>query len=104
MADLVVHQKPKVFWRRIGEILSGSALGFLASSFLGPNAISWWYEPPSKDAFSCAGSVRDALQKFVVMQLVSALVGGVIIAIVLFVARRWWASRTPAPPVTPPPA
>lgn len=101
MADLVVHAKPKVLWKRVGEILAGSAIGFLVWSFVGPQLISWWYEPPSKDAFSCAGSVRDALQKFVVMQLVSALVGAVVLGVVLLLGRRWWASRTPA---APPPA
>jgi hypothetical protein len=99
MADLV---KPSTVWRRAGEVLAGSAVGFLAWSFVGPGLIGWWYEPPSKDAFSCAGSVRAALGKFVVMQLVSAVTGAVVLAVVLFVGRRWWARRH-APSAGPPP-
>ncbi|HVU04673.1 MAG TPA: hypothetical protein VHE30_23120 [Polyangiaceae bacterium] len=70
------------------ELSVGALLGFSGWSFAGPTVISWWYEPPSKDAFSCAGSVRMALGEFVKMQLGSALVGALGLALVLFVIRR----------------
>jgi hypothetical protein len=63
-------------------------LGFLAWSLSGPTIISWWYEPPSRDAFSCAGSVRMALLQFVKMQLGAAVVGAFGFALLLFVGRR----------------
>lgn len=83
-------------WRRIGEVLAGSALGFVIWSLVGPGMIGWWYEPPSKDAFSCAGTVRSALGQFVAMQMVSAVVGATILGLGLFLVRRWWAKRQAA--------
>ncbi|SRR5260221_2890882 len=80
--------------RRLGlEAAIGAALGFVASSLGGPAVISWWYEPPSKDAFSCAGSVRTALSQFVVMQLICAVVGGAALAALLFLSRRFLKRR-----------
>jgi hypothetical protein len=66
----------------------GGVLGFAISSLAGPAIISWWYEPPSKDAFSCAGSVRAALGQFVTMQLISAVIGAVVLAAILFFLAR----------------
>jgi hypothetical protein len=70
------------------ELAVGAVLGFLGWSFAGPTIIGWWYEPPSKDAFSCAGSVKMALAEFVKMQLFSAIGGAVGFALLLFVGRR----------------
>jgi hypothetical protein len=66
----------------------GAVTGFVFWSAVGPAVISWWYEPPSKDAFSCAGSVKTALSQFVTMQLISAAIGAVGLAVILFVFRR----------------
>lgn len=66
----------------------GSVVGFVVWSLVGPAIISWWYEPPSKDAFSCAGSVKTALSQFVTMQLISASIGAVAVTILSFVFRR----------------
>jgi hypothetical protein len=75
--------------RRIGTQLAvGGVLGFAASSFGGPAVIGWWYEPPIKDAFSCASSVRAALSQFVTMQLVCAALGAVLATLAVFFARR----------------
>jgi hypothetical protein len=70
------------------QVAGGAVLGFVASSVLGPTIISWWYEPPSRDAFSCASSVRSALGQFVAMQLVCAAVGAVGVTAVVFFVRR----------------
>lgn len=80
----------------------GALVGLVGSSLGGPAVISWWYEPPSKDAFSCAGSVKTALSQFVVMQLGCALVGAVALALIVFLVRRSRANRqgaaaTPSP-------
>jgi len=72
----------------------GAVLGFVAWSVIGPAVISWWYEPPSKDAFSCAGSVKTALSQFVMMQLISAGLGAFAVGIILSVLRR---GRRPNP-------
>jgi hypothetical protein len=75
--------------RRAGIALAvGAVLGFAASSFVGPSIIGWWYEPPIKDAFSCASSVRAALKQFVSMQLICAAVGGAVIAIITLLMSR----------------
>jgi hypothetical protein len=79
--------------RTVAEALVGSAVGFIVWSFMGPGMIGWWYEPPSKDAFSCAGSVKTALGQFITMQIVFAFTGAVVIAIAMFFGRRWWAKR-----------
>lgn len=80
--------------RRVGaSFAAGSALAFVATGFLGPGIIGWWYEPPSKDAFSCASSVRDALAAFVKFQLISAAVGGVAMLLLVFLVRRSLAER-----------
>jgi hypothetical protein len=75
---------------------AGALLGLAGSSLGGPAVISWWYEPPSKDAFSCAGSVKSALSQFVVMQFVCAAIGGVILALSFFFIRRAMAKRQAA--------
>jgi hypothetical protein len=80
---------PSTGVRRVGVALaSGAVLGFAVSSFVGPSIIGWWYEPPIKDAFSCASSVRGALGQFVTMQLVCAAVGAVMIAVIAFFVAR----------------
>jgi multisubunit Na+/H+ antiporter MnhB subunit len=75
--------------RRIGSHLAvGSVLGFIASSLAGPTVIGWWYAPPIKDAFSCASSVRAALAEFVKMQLICAILGGIVVALGVYLVRR----------------
>lgn len=78
------------------ELAIGAVLGFVLWSLAGPTVISWWYEPPSRDAFSCAGSVRMALAQFVKMQLGAALFGAVGFALVLFGGRRIFKSSADA--------
>ena len=79
--------------KRALEGAIGAVLGFVAACLAGPALISWWYEPPSKDAFSCAGSVRTALGQFVTLQLVCAGVGAVMLGLILFLIRRALAKR-----------
>jgi hypothetical protein len=75
--------------RLILSVLAGGAvLGFAGSSVVGPTMISWWYEPPSKDAFSCAGSVRTALSQFVTMQLICASLGALVLTVIVLLVRR----------------
>ena len=78
----------------------GVALGFLVACLLGPRVISFWYQPPSKDAFSCAGSVENALTQFVWLHLGFAALGGFGLWLALFFGgrlfRRKGAPKTPA--------
>lgn len=105
MSELVqvVEVKPKTAWRRVAESMAGAAAGFLVWSIFGPNLLGWWYEPPVKDVISCSNAVRVAVGQFVMAQLVSALVGAVLLTLVLLLGRRWWAKRkashVAAPPV-----
>jgi hypothetical protein len=72
----------------LSVLAGGAALGFAGSSMAGPSVIGWWYEPPIKDAFSCASSVRAALGQFVKMQLICAAVGAVVLTVVVLLVRR----------------
>jgi hypothetical protein len=89
-----VSTPPPSAARRVGaSFAAGSALAFAATGFFGPGIIGWWYEPPSKDAFSCAGSVRDALAAFVKFQLISAAGGGAAMLLIVYLVRRSLAER-----------
>jgi hypothetical protein len=77
----------------MAQLAGGAVLGFTLSSVFGPTVISWWYEPPSRDAFSCAGSVRTALGQFVTMQLIAASVGALGLALLVFLIRRSFRGR-----------
>jgi hypothetical protein len=83
------------------QLGAGALVGLTGSSIGGPSVISWWYEPPSRDAFSCAGSVKSALAQFVVMQLVCALIGGVGVAVLFFLASRARAKKKTASATAP---
>lgn len=80
------------------QIAGGAVVGFVLSSVIGPTIISWWYEPPSRDAFSCAGSVRSALGQFVMMQLICAVVGAVLLTTSVFLVRRALKNRRESKP------
>ncbi len=86
---------PRRFRRTAIEVTIGVALGFIAGTVFGPQLIKVWYEPPSKDAFSCAGSVEKALGQFVIFQLVTAALGGLLLALILFFLRRVFSKRKP---------
>jgi hypothetical protein len=79
----------------------GALLGLVGSSLGGPSVISWWYEPPSRDAFSCAGSVKTALSQFVAMQLGCAAVGAAVLALGTFLVRRSMAKKQSATATAP---
>jgi hypothetical protein len=78
------------------QLGAGALVGLVGSSVGGPSVISWWYEPPSRDAFSCAASVKTALSQFVTMQLVCAAAGGVLVTIAYTLASRALAKRKSA--------
>jgi hypothetical protein len=69
-------------------LASGAVVGFTATCFFGPGLLGWWYEPPVKEIFSCASSVRSAITQFVIMQLVSAAIGGTLVLVIALLVRR----------------
>jgi len=105
MADekpsVLKDEKPGVLKKTILQLGAGVALGFLVACLFGPRVISFWYQPPSKDAFSCAGSVESALTQFVWLQLGFAAVGGLGLWLALVFGgrlfRRKGAAKTSAP-------
>jgi len=74
----------------------GAALGFAGWSLGGPGMVSLYYEPLSKDALSCGNDVKEALSKFVLMQLTCAAIGAVLVALAMFFIRRSLAKRRAA--------
>ena len=84
MADV----KPSVLKKTIQKLGVGVALGVLVACLAGPRMISFWYQPPSKDAFSCAGSVEKALSDFILLQLICAGVGALGVWLIVFFGAR----------------
>jgi hypothetical protein len=84
---------------RVGVSLAiGALIGFAIASIAGPSIIGWWYEPPIKDAFSCASSVRAALKNLVTMQLGAAAAGAAVLAIIVFFVSRNRTKKAAASP------
>jgi hypothetical protein len=81
--------------RFVPQLAIGAVLGFSTSCCLGPGLVGWWYEPPIKDAFSCANSVRAAISAFVQMQFISAGVGAFVVLLGVFFVRRAFSKRDP---------
>lgn len=75
----------------------GALFGFVVWSLMGARVIAWWYEPPIKDAFSCASSVEAALSQFILMQVISAAVGSVVVLVAVATLRVWWNGRKVLP-------
>jgi hypothetical protein len=97
MAD----EKPSALKKVILQLGVGVALGFLVACLAGPWLVSSLYKPPSGDAFSCAGSVKNALAQFVWLQLGCAALGGLGLWLALFFGGRLLrgkrGAKTPAP-------
>jgi tetrahydromethanopterin S-methyltransferase subunit F len=74
--------------RTVLEVGVGLAVGFVLACVFGPSLLSTIYKPLSQDAFSCAGSVEQALAYFVKLELGMAAVGGIGLAVGLRFLRR----------------
>lgn len=67
----------------------GLILGGILATWIGPNFLSWWFEPPVQMAVNCTDPIRWAMQRLVIFQSVGAvlgLVGGFTLSLV-FIAR-----------------
>ncbi len=94
--EVVVVTKTHPVRRRAIEGAVGMLAGLVLACLSGPAFVSFWYKPPSGDAFSCAGTVTEALAYFVKLQLFSGLVGGSLILLVSFLFRRMLKKRREA--------
>ena len=94
--EVVVITKPSPLRRRGIEGAIGMLTGLVLACLAGPKFVSFWYKPPSGDAFNCAGTVTDALAYFVELQLVLGLIGGAFILLMSFLFRRMLRKRREA--------
>jgi hypothetical protein len=91
--------------RSLIELTTGAVLGFVAWCLLGKRLTSGLYGSLG-GSFSCQNDVVSALDRFVEMQLYSAIAGAVVAFLGMLLIRRWWAksrAKPPAPPVAPGP-
>jgi len=90
--------------RTLIELVTGAALGFVAWCLLGKRLTSAWFGTPG-GSFSCQNDVVIALDRFVAMQLYSAVGGALVAFLGMLLIRRWWtkARAKPAAPVAPGP-
>ena len=73
----------------------GTILGFAGASARGPELVSLLFKP-LQDSFSCAGSVNQALNQFVKLQLTCAVLGAAFALLILFFWRRYMRRRAEA--------
>jgi uncharacterized membrane protein YccC len=86
--------------RTLVELATGAMLGFVAWCLLGKRLTSMMFGSLG-GSFSCSTDVERGLDKFVSMQLYSALAGAVVAFLGMLLLRRWWSKRAKA---LPPPA
>ena len=96
MAEEVVVSKSSPVRRRGLEGAVGMLAGLVLACLSGPQFVSFWYKPPSGDAFNCAGTVTEALNYFVKLQLAAGVIGGGFILLISFLFRRMLRRRREA--------
>jgi hypothetical protein len=82
-----VAVKSSAFMRFGVPALVGAVIGIVLWSLVAPRVIGWWYEPPVKDALSCAPSVRRAIGDFLVAEMIIAGLGALTLLILATVVR-----------------
>ena len=94
--EVLVVTKTHPVRRRALEGAVGMLAGLVIACLSGPAFVSFWYKPPSGDAFSCAGTVTEALAYFVELELFAGVAGGVFILLMSFLFRRMLRKRREA--------
>ena len=91
--------------RTLVEMATGAILGFVVWCFFGKSLTSMIFGSLG-GSFSCRADVELGLDKFVAMQLYSAIAGALVAFLGMLLLRSWWRkrSRAAAPNVTPPAA
>jgi hypothetical protein len=88
--------------RTLTELAVGAVLGFIGWCLLGKSLTSMLFGTP-EGSFSCRLDVERGLDRFVSMQLYSAVAGALVAFLGMLVLRRWWnKSRTKPSAPTPP--
>jgi hypothetical protein len=75
--------------RTLTELTVGAAIGFVAWCLLGKQLTGMLFGSLG-GSFSCKGDVEIALDKFVAMQLYSAITGALVAFLGMLILRRWW--------------
>jgi hypothetical protein len=86
--------------RTLVELTTGAVLGFIAWCLLGKNLTSMLFGSLG-GSFSCRADVELGLDKFVAMQMYSAIAGALVSFLGMLLMRHWWSKRAKA---APPPA
>jgi hypothetical protein len=85
--------------RTLTELTAGAAAGFVGWCLLGKQLTGMLFGSLG-GSFSCRADVEIALDKFVAMQLYSAIAGALVAFSSMFILRRWW-SKSRAKPSQP---
>lgn len=75
--------------RTLVELSTGAMIGFVIWCLLGKQMTSMLFGSLG-GSFSCRLDVEAGLDKFVAMQLYSALAGAVVAFLGMLILRRWW--------------
>jgi hypothetical protein len=95
--ELVVAPKQSPLRRRGIEAAVGTLAGLVLACVSGPAFVSTWYKPLSDAATNqCGTDVKSALSDFVKLQLITGLIGGVILLLGSFLFRRMLRKRREA--------
>jgi hypothetical protein len=75
--------------RTLVELTTGAMIGFVVWCLLGKQLTGMLFGSLG-GSFSCRLDVEQGLDKFVAMQLYSAIAGAVVAVIGMWLVRRWW--------------
>jgi hypothetical protein len=75
--------------RALMELTAGAAVGFVVWCLLGKQLTGMLFGSLG-GSFSCRADVEIALDKFVAMQLYSAIAGALVAFLGMLILRRWW--------------
>jgi Mg/Co/Ni transporter MgtE len=89
--------------RTLTELAVGAVLGFIGWCLMGKRLTSALFGSLG-GSFSCRADVELGLDKFVSMQLYSAIAGALVAFLGMLVLRRWWAKTRSKPSAPTPPA
>ena len=91
--------------RTLVEMATGAVLGFVVWCFFGKSLTSMIFGSLG-GTFSCRADVEDGLNRFVAMQMYSAITGALVAFLGMLLLRNWWRkrARAAAPGVGTPPA
>jgi hypothetical protein len=75
--------------RTLTELMTGAAIGFITWCLFGKQLTGMLFGSLG-GSFSCRIDVENGLDKFVTMQLYSAIVGALVAFLGMLILRRWW--------------